>query len=171
MPSEIERVRAATPALAAFLADHHADMAGTAPAESQHALPLQKLLAPQVRLFAMYADGRVVATGALAPLEAGHEELKSMRTDPDRRGEGLGGRMLAHLIKDAAARGIHRLSLETGSDDFFRSAHRLYARAGFVDTEPFGTYLSDPNSLFMTLSPLPPTQPSTGREGASRRSR
>lgn len=170
MSYEIARVHEATPALTAFLADHHADMAGTAPPESQHALSLQRLLAPEVRLFALIVDGRPLATGALAPVGSGHDELKSMRTDPDRRGEGLGARMLAFLIQDAAARGIRRLSLETGSDEFFRSAHRLYARAGFVDCAPFGSYLSDPNSLFMTLA-VPPAHSSTGREGARRRSR
>lgn len=174
MPLEIERVRTATPALAAFLADHHADMAGTAPPESQHALPLDRLLAPEMRLFAMVDGGQPIATGALAPIEPGHEELKSMRTAPDRRGEGLGERMLGFLIRDAAARGIRRISLETGNDRFFQSAHRLYARAGFVDCDPFGSYLPDPNSLFMTLavSPVqPPVGRSTGSEGASRRSR
>ena len=97
-----------------------------------------------------------------------------MRTAPDRRGEGLGERMLGFLIRDAAARGIRRISLETGNDRFFQSAHRLYARAGFVDCDPFGSYLPDPNSLFMTLavSPVqPPVGRSTGSEGASRRSR
>jgi putative acetyltransferase len=150
MPLVIERVSAATPALAAFLADHHADMDSTAPPESQHALPLTRLLAPEVRLFAMYVDAELVATGALAPIEAGHEELKSMRTDPTRRGAGLGTRMLGFLLEDAAARGIRRVSLETGSDEFFRPAHRLYTRSGFVDTDPFGSYRPDPHSLFLT---------------------
>ncbi len=148
----IERVEEATPALAAFLDAHHADMADTAPAESRHALPFDRLLAPGVRLFAGCADGRPVATGALAAVEDEHEELKSMRTDPAMRGQGLGRAMLDFLLADAAARGIRRVSLETGSMDFFIPARALYARAGFVECGPFGSYRPDPLSTFMTLA-------------------
>lgn len=148
----IEQVAAATPDLAAFLDAHHADMEPTAPAESRHALPFDRLLAPGVRLFAAFDDHRPVATGALAALEDGQEELKSMRTDPAVRGKGLGRTMLHFLLADAAARGIRRVSLETGSMEFFLPARRLYASAGFVECGPFGSYRPDPLSTFMTLA-------------------
>ncbi|WP_247630784.1 GNAT family N-acetyltransferase [Microbacterium croceum] len=148
----IERIETATPQLAAFLRAHHRDMAGTAPPESQHALPLADLLAPGVRLFAAVEDGRPLSTGALAPIDEEHEELKSMRTDPAQRGRGLATAMLSFLQADAVARGVRRISLETGSQDFFRPARALYARAGFVECAPFGRYLPDPHSTFMTLS-------------------
>ncbi|WP_243232344.1 GNAT family N-acetyltransferase [Microbacterium sp. CIAB417] len=148
----IDRITAATPALARFIAAHHAEMAGTAPPESQHALPLEGLLKPGVRLFAASEDGRPVATGALAVVADGHEELKSMRTDPRLRGQGHGRAMLAFLIDDARGRGIRRLSLETGADDFFAPARMMYTRFGFTECEPFGSYLPDPLSTFMTLS-------------------
>jgi len=152
MSITIERVEGATPALAAFLDAHHADMEDTAPAESRHALPFDRLLAPGVRLFAAWADSVPVATGALAAVADGHEELKSMRTAPAMRGQGLGRSMLGFLLADAAARGIRRISLETGSMDFFIPARALYARAGFVECGPFGGYRPDPLSTFMTLA-------------------
>ncbi|WP_334151751.1 GNAT family N-acetyltransferase [Microbacterium sp.] len=148
----IERIETAEPELAAFLLAHHQDMAGTAPPESQHALPFERLLMPGVRLFATMEGGRPIATGALATVEDGHEELKSMRTDPAQRGRGLARTMLEFLIADAAARDIHRISLETGSMDFFIPARRLYASAGFEECEAFGRYRPDPLSTFMTLS-------------------
>ena len=151
----IERVQSPTPALAAFLESHHADMEPTAPAESRHALPFDRLLAPGIRLFASLDDGHPVATGALAPVDDGHEELKSMRTDPAMRGRGLGRAMLDFLLADAARRGIRRVSLETGSMEFFAPARALYASAGFVECGPFGGYRPDPLSTFMTLV-LPP---------------
>ena len=151
----IERVDTATPALAAFVAAHHAEMEGTAPPESQHALAFDRLLEPGIRLFAGYDDGRPVATGALAEVDEGHEELKSMRTAPTARGRGVGRAMLAFLVEDAAGRGIRRLSLETGVDPFFAPARALYAGAGFVECEAFGRYLPDPHSVFLTLSPVP----------------
>ena len=58
MSITVERVESSTPALADFIAAHHADMVGTAPPESQHALPLEGLLVPGVRLFAA-AEGSV----------------------------------------------------------------------------------------------------------------
>lgn len=149
----IDRVMTATPDLAEFLLAHHADMAGTAPVESQHALPLAGLLVPGVRLFTARDGGVLVATGALAAMtdDDDHEELKSMRTDPARRGRGLGSLMVEALLADARDRGVRRVSLETGSADFFRPAHALYARAGFRECGPFGAYAVDPHSTFMSV--------------------
>ena len=146
----------ADPALVRFLSDHLADLAPTAPAESRHALDLRGLAAPGVRLWAVHGatvpGGReLVATGALAEVEPGHEELKSMRTLPAYRGRGVGARVVAHLLADARSRGVTRVSLETGSMEFFAPARALYARAGFRPCVPFGSYHQDPNSVFMTL--------------------
>ena len=69
-----------------------------------------------------------------------------------RRGEcGAGSMMLRHIIARARADGLKRLSLETGSWDFFRPAHAFYRAHGFVECGPFGAYVADPNSVFMTL--------------------
>ncbi|WEK60356.1 MAG: GNAT family N-acetyltransferase [Candidatus Microbacterium colombiense] len=130
-------------------------MRGTAPPESQHALPLDRLLEPGVRLFAARENGSTIATGALAAIEEGHEELKSMRTAPSHRGRGLARSMLEVLRADALARGVRRISLETGSQDFFVPARALYARAGFEECAAFGRYLPDPHSTFMTLALVP----------------
>lgn len=142
----------ADPALVAFLTDHLADLAPTAPPESRHALDLDGLAAPGVRLRVARHGGLLVATGALAVVEPGHEELKSMRTLPAYRGRGVGARVVEHLLADARARGVARVSLETGSMEFFAPARALYARAGFRPCEPFGSYREDPNSVFMTLA-------------------
>ncbi len=60
--------------------------------------------------------------------------------------------MLAHLIAEASAAGLARLSLETGSWDFFIPARALYASHGFRVCQAFEGYRPDPNSVFMTLS-------------------
>jgi putative acetyltransferase len=59
--------------------------------------------------------------------------------------------MLRHIIASARKDGISRLSLETGSWEYFRPARALYAAHGFVECPPFGAYVPDPNSSFMTL--------------------
>jgi putative acetyltransferase len=146
----ISRADFADPALAAFLQAHLDDMEPTAPPESRHALDLDALQGDHVRLWVARDGDAIVGTAALAHVEAAHEELKSMRTDPALRGTGIASRLLAHLLEDARSRGVERVSLETGSMDFFVPARRFYARAGFVPCAPFGSYVDDPLSTFMT---------------------
>jgi putative acetyltransferase len=61
------------PRLTAFLRAHLDDMAPTAPAESRHALDLDALRAPTVRLWVVPESDDLIGTGALARLEPGHE--------------------------------------------------------------------------------------------------
>jgi len=67
------------------------------------------------------------------------------------RRRGAGTAMLRHIIAAARARGMSRLSLETGSWDYFRPAYALYKNHGFVECPPFADYVPDPNSVFMSL--------------------
>ncbi len=149
MHLSIERADFSHPELATFLQAHLDDLAPTSPKESQHALDLLGLRVPDVRLWVAYLNKEIVGTGALAPVEPCHEEIKSMRTRPDRRGSGIAARILDRLQLDARERGISRISLETGSMEFFAPARALYAKAGFVPCRPFGTYTEDPNSVFL----------------------
>ena len=153
----ITRADFTDPALAEFLQAHLDDMEPTAPPESRHALDLGALQAPGVRLWVARDVGSgdptghaVLGTAALAAVEPGHEEVKSMRTAPQARGRGVATALLSHLLEDATGRGVVRLSLETGSMDFFAPARALYARSGFEPCGPFGSYVEDPNSVFMT---------------------
>ena len=142
------------PRIAAFLEDHLADMRRVSPPESVHALDLEKLRQPDIRFWTMWEiDGitdNLLGTGALKKLDATHAEVKSMRTVTNRRQQGLGATMLQHLMAQARLAGHTRLSLETGSQDFFAPARALYQRHGFVVCEPFGDYQPDPNSAFYT---------------------
>jgi putative acetyltransferase len=142
--------------LHAFLQAHLDDMEPTAPPESRHALDLNGLRRPGVRVWSAHLDGTLVGTVALAPVDAGHEELKSMRTDPEVRGRGIASALLTHALADASKRDIRRISLETGSMEFFAPARALYARHGFVPCAPFGAYVDDPASTFLTRDlPVP----------------
>lgn len=147
----ISRADFADPRLAAFLQAHLDDMEPTAPPESRHALDLASLQRPGVRLWVATDEDGIVGTAALSALDAQHEELKSMRTEPRARGRGIARGLLAHVLDDARARGVARVSLETGSMAFFAPAHALYASAGFEPCGPFGSYRDDPLSTFMTL--------------------
>lgn len=126
---------------------------------SAHALDLSGLRAPDITFWSAWDGGgpgdagaTVIGVGALKELSADHGEVKSMHTAEAVRGRGVGGAMLRHIIAEARARGMTRLSLETGSWPYFAPARGLYARHGFVECGPFGDYRSDPNSVFMTLA-------------------
>ena len=75
-----------------------------------------------------------------------------MRTHPDFLRRGVGAALLEHIIAEARARGMHRLSLETGSGPAFEPALRLYRKRGFVDGEPFADYLRTDFNRFLHLS-------------------
>lgn len=139
------------PRIATFLEAHLADMRRVSPPESVHALDLDALRQPEIRFWTAWApDGGLVGTGAIKLLDAGHAELKSMRTDAAWRGRGCARQMLRHLLEQARGLGVHRLNLETGSQEFFIPARTLYRSEGFEPCGPFGDYQSDPNSRFFT---------------------
>ncbi len=125
--------------------------AETAPG-SAHALDLSGLRASDVTFWSAWDGETLVGVGALRELSADHGEIKSMHTAEALRGRGVGTAILRHIIEAARARGMSRLSLETGTWAYFAPARALYARHGFVECEPFGDYRADPNSVFMTLA-------------------
>jgi len=88
---------------------------------------------------------------ALKRLSHDHGEVKSMHTAKSQRGRGVGSMMLRHIIAAARKGGMSRLSLQTGSWDFFQPAVALYKRHGFVECPPFAGYVEDPNSIFLSL--------------------
>ncbi len=135
----------------AVLEEHLRDMHATSPACSVHALDVTGLRQPDVSVWAAVDGDEVLGTVALKELDPQHGELKSMRTVAAARGRGIGRLLLGHVVAEARARGYRRLSLETGSRDFFLPARTLYARAGFVETGPFADYELDPESVFMTM--------------------
>jgi putative acetyltransferase len=140
-----------------LLDDHLTDMFATSPAESVHALDVSGLAVPEVTFWTIVDGDDLVGCVALKELDPEHGELKSMRTDAAARGRGLGARLLDHVLAECRRRGYRRVSLETGSQEFFRPARTLYAKYGFRECGPFGDYRLDPNSVFMTLELEPST--------------
>jgi len=135
-----------------LLTEHLADMHATSPAESVHALDVTGLQAPNVTFWTARRAEELLGCAALKELAADHGEVKSMRTAPAARGAGVGAALVAHVIAEARSRGYARLSLETGPQDFFAPARRLYARHGFEECGPFGDYRLDPHSVFFSLA-------------------
>jgi L-amino acid N-acyltransferase YncA len=138
------------PEIAAFLDEHVQQMRSITPPESKHALDLDGLRAPEVTFWSVLDGDSLVGCGAIKRLDAGHAEVKSMRTTQIRKRTGIASLLLAHIIAEATRMGFTRLSLETGTDEFFRPARTLYEKFGFGYCEPFANYRPDPLSAFMT---------------------
>ena len=142
---------ASSPEVVALLQEHLETARMQAPPESTHALDVEALRAPDVAFWTAWDGERLVGCGALKELTRRHGEIKSMHTVRSERGRGVGVRILERIVAEARKRGYERLSLETGSMEFFAAARALYARFGFHYCQPFGSYRLDPNSVFMTL--------------------
>ncbi|MFC7385297.1 GNAT family N-acetyltransferase [Sphaerisporangium rhizosphaerae] len=138
------------PPIAEFLRAHLAEMRSITPPESVHALDLDALRKPDVTFWSVMDGGILVGCGAIKRLDAEHAEVKSMRTAPRRKRSGVATLLLEHIIGEARREGFTRLSLETGSQEFFLPARRLYEKLGFAYCEPFADYGHDPNSVYMT---------------------
>jgi putative acetyltransferase len=138
------------PEIARFLDEHVQEMRSITPPESKHALDLDGLRGPEITFWSVMDGDDLVGCGAIKRLDAGHAELKSMRTAPARKRSGIASLLLAHIIAEARQLGFTRLSLETGAAEFFRPARKLYEKFGFEYCEPFADYRPDPSSAFMT---------------------
>ncbi|HEX5651301.1 MAG TPA: GNAT family N-acetyltransferase [Steroidobacteraceae bacterium] len=147
----IEHDDLSRPAIHALLNEHLQNMYALSPPESVHALDLDELRRRDITFWSVWDGDTLLGCGALKELDATHGEIKSMRTPAALRRRGAGRAILEHIIDVARARGYHRLSLETGSLPAFVPAQRLYASYGFVFCGPFGDYVEDAHSVFMTL--------------------
>lgn len=151
-PPEADDVRAL------IEAHHHFSHQASGPANS-FALRIDELDQPAITLFTCRSaddEALLLGIGALATLDAGHGEIKTMHTTSAARGFGLARAMIEHLIDTAQGRGMTRLSLETGTQDAFEPARNLYASAGFTECPPFGKYIAGETSVCMTRTIEPP---------------
>lgn len=134
-----------------LLREHLKSMHVLSPPQSVHALDIQGLSQPDVTFWSVWEGPELLGCGALKELLPDHGEIKSMRTAASHLRRGVARYILSHIIEEARRRGYRRLSLETGSMAAFSPARELYARSGFQECDPFGSYVTDPNSVFMTM--------------------
>ena len=120
------------------------------PPESNHHVPLGDYAGSGVTLLAAWEGEDCLGIAGLKLLDDTHGELKSMHVLPRARGRGIGKALVGAVIALAHARGLRRISLETGSRAASAAARDLYAREGFRYCPPFGPYAADPESVFMT---------------------
>jgi putative acetyltransferase len=87
------------------------------------------------------ADGRLLGTIGLYPIDGVTVELRKMYFDRELRGRGWGKRMLSRMIERARDLGFKKIYLETAS--VLIDAIRLYERFGFRPTPEVHASRSD----------------------------
>ena len=143
----IERSDPKEPQATALLQASHALMQSLFPPEDNSFLSVEELCAEDVCFYTSRKGTQVLATGALV-IKTGYGEIKSMFVDPNARGQGVGDAILRALHDLAREKGLGSLKLETGNS--LHAALRLYARHGFTPCGPFGDYIANDSSIFMT---------------------
>lgn len=135
----------------ALLEYHLLQMHANSPPGSVFALDLSGLQAPGMTVWSAWRGQVLVAVGALKDWGDGTGELKSMRTHPEHLRQGAAAAVLAHILNVAHARGLQRVSLETGSGEVFEPALSLYRKRGFTNGEAFGDYVASAFNQFLHL--------------------
>jgi putative acetyltransferase len=117
------------------------------PAESNHLVDVESLAAFNVHFLVAREQGRALGCGAFVLGEAGQAEMKRVFVAPAARGKGIARVLMEALEREAAQLGVTLMQLETGIKQ--PEAIALYRKFGYAARGPFGTYKSDPLSLFM----------------------
>ena len=133
-----------------LLGEHLEQMAKNSPPGSCHALNLEELRQPKITFWSVWDYDELLGCGAIKELNPRHGEIKSMHVATTQRRKGVASVLLGHMLEEAKRRNYERVSLETGSMKFFAPARNLYEKFGFRKCGPFGDYVDDPDSLFMT---------------------
>ncbi len=131
-----------------MIAESDAMMQALYPAESNHLVDVDALAGPEALFLAARRDGVLLGSIAFRIIAPAHAEMKRLFVRPEARGIGLGRRRVEALEDAARLRHIDRISVETGIRQ--AEAVRLYRASGYRECQPFGSYKSDPLSLFMT---------------------
>lgn len=102
--------------------------------------PQQTIIAPGGYIAVADANGWVVGTGAIIPVNDAPKdgqrwmEIVKMATEPSAQGQGIGAAVLERLIEVARDRKATRIWLET--NDKLEAATVLYERTGFTPLAP-----------------------------------
>lgn len=89
-------------------------------------------------MFEAVCEGKAAGCVALAQLEEGIAEMRTLFVRPEFRGSGTGRMLAERAMQEARERGYERMRLDTL--DFMTGAHRLYRSLGFYDV---ATYRED----------------------------
>ena len=133
-----------------LLTKHFIELRAASPEGSAHVLDIPGLKIPSIKFWSLWENDKLMGCGALKFLDKDHGEFKSIRVHDDFRNKGNGIKVIDHLIYEAKKLDIKRISIETGSGNFFEPARKLFKKCKFEPCEPFAHYKVDINSLYLT---------------------
>ena len=133
-----------------LLKKHFIELRSVSPAGSTHVLDVEGLKDPSIKFWSLWENEKLIGCGALKFIDSQHGEFKSIRVADEFRKKGFGEKIIFHLIEEAKKLKIKKISIETGSGNFFKSARELFKKFGFEPCEPFAHYTEDPNSCYYT---------------------
>jgi len=134
-----------------LLNKHFIELRSVSPDGSAHVLDIEGLKDQNIKFWSLWEDNLLMGCGALKFLNKEHGEFKSIRLVDSFRKKGNGIKILKHLIFEAKKLNIKKISVETGTGDFFAPARKLFNKCGFKLCKPFAHYKEDPNSCYMSM--------------------
>jgi len=134
-----------------LLNKHFIELRSVSPEGSAHVLDIEGLKDQNIKFWSLWEDNLLMGCGALKFLNKEHGEFKSIRLVDSFRKKGNGIKILKHLIFEAKKLNIKKISVETGTGDFFAPARKLFNKCGFKLCKPFAHYKEDPNSCYMSM--------------------
>ena len=134
-----------------LLNKHFIELRSVSPEGSAHVLDIEGLKDQNIKFWSLWEDNLLMGCGALKFLNKEHGEFKSIRVEDRFRKKDNGIKILKHLIFEAKKLNIKRISVETGTGNFFTPARKLFNKCGFKLCKPFAHYKEDPNSCYMSM--------------------
>ena len=139
------------PEINKLLISHFIELSSVSPVDRDHVLDIPGLKNPSIKFWSLWENDQLIGCGALKFLDKEHGELKSIRVADSFRRKGNGFKVISHLISEAKKLNIKKISLETGTGNFFTPARKLFDKCGFKVCEPFAHYKKDPDACYMSL--------------------
>ena len=134
-----------------LLVNHFIELSSVSPVGRGHVLDIPGLKNPSIKFWSLWENEELIGCGALKFLDKEHGELKSIRVADQFRRKGNGIKVINHLIDEAKKLHIKKISLETGTGNFFEPARKLFYKCGFKPCEPFAQYKKDLDACYMNL--------------------
>lgn len=140
-PLQIEELSEPLPGLVDLLAEYQVELDDAYPPECRHALDLNQLFRPEIRVFLASVGSKPVGCGGMETF-SDYAELKRFYVTPSHRGQGVAHAILNHIESQAKSNGLRKLRLETGV--YQKAGMRFYEKSGYVPCPAFGRYVEMP---------------------------
>ena len=134
-----------------LLIKHFKELRSVSPKGSTHVLDIDGLRNPSIKFWSLWQQDKLIGCGAIKFLSNEHGEFKSIRIVDEFKRKGLGKKIIGHLIKKAKLNNLKKISVETGTGEFFKPARILFKKTGFKKCKPFAHYKEDINSVYFDI--------------------